>query len=268
MVLYKHNTTIIECWLWSRLSTIVNIHGASTGQKRTILKKSCRYERPQLVLYVMRKHENGARETMICTKLTICRDRLTFPFSLSFLTLRLNHHLYFCSAFWKHIKDTLCYCIIRLLCLNSQCCELHHGNRDQKAKVMQRVGRGVARQGQGGGGKKKPSTRAFSIHWARSSSSPVLQQLPARLVSVNKPSAKVKETYKKDIMQTVISQDPAEPQIEWHNHLCSFSIWEWITERCNVFLHDCLMNSVWAIYTLWHGVLCEYKNQKTASQIA
>lgn len=134
---------------------------------------------------------------------------------------------------------------------------------------MQRVCRGVARQGQGGGGKKKkkPSHGPFSIHWACSSSL-VLQQLPARLVRVNKPSAKVKETYKKDIMQTVISVDPAEPQIEWHNHLCSFSIWKWITERCSVFLHDWLMNSIWAIYTLWHGVLCEYKNWKMAYQMA
>lgn len=70
-------------------------------------------------------------------------------------------------------------------------------------------------------GALKPPHGPFSIHWARSSS-PVLQQLPARLVRVNKPSAKVKETYKKDIMQTVISLEPAEPQIEWHNHLCSF----------------------------------------------
>lgn len=111
----------------------------------------------------------------------------------------------------------LCYCIIRLLCRNSQHWELHHGNRDHKAKVAQSVGRGVARQGQGGGGKKKSlHMEVLSIHWARSSS-PVLQQLPARLVSVNKPSAKVKENCKKDIMQTVISVDPAEPQIEQHN---------------------------------------------------
>lgn len=103
----------------------------------------------------------------------------------------------------------------------------------------------------GAGEKKEPPHGPFSIHWARSSS-PVLQQLPARLARVNKPSAKVKETYKKDIMQTAISVDPAEPQIEWHNHLCSFSIWKWITESRSVFLHDWLMNSIWAIYTLWH----------------
>lgn len=114
---------------------------------------------------------------------------------------------------------------------------------------MQSVGRGVVWQGQGGGvKKKKPPHGPFSIHWARSST-PVLQQLPARLVRVNKPSAKVKETYKEDIMQTMISLDPEEPQIEWHNCLCSFSIWKWITERCSCF-PDCLMNSIWAVYTL------------------
>lgn len=129
--------------------------------------------------------------------------------------------------------------------------------RSRKALVEVSLGKGRV----GAGNQKEPPHGPFSIHWARSSS-PVLQQLPARLVRVNKPSAKVKETYKEDIMQTVISVDPAEPQIEWHNHLCSFSIWKWITERCSVFLHDWLMNSIWAIYTLRHRRLCEYKNWK------
>lgn len=69
-------------------------------------------------------------------------------------------------------------------------------------------------KGRMGAEKKKTPHGPFSVH-CTCSSSPVLQQLPARLVRVNKPSAKVKETYKKDIMQTVISLDPAEPQIEW-----------------------------------------------------
>lgn len=132
--------------------------------------------------------------------------------------------------------------------------------RSRKALVEVSLSKGRA-------GAEKPPHGPFSIHWARSSS-PVLQQLPARLVRVNKPSAKVKKTYKKDIMQTVISLDPAEPQIEWHNRLCSFSIWKWITERCSVFLHDWLMHSKWAIYTLRHRLLCEYKNWKTAYQMA
>lgn len=145
------------------------------------------------------------------TKTLMKRSSHIFDLSLSF-NLSLNQLSYWCSTCWKYIKGTL-YCIKCLLFLNSQHCELHHGNRDQKAKVMQSVGRGVARQGQGGGGKKTPH-RPYSIHCTRSSS-PVLQQFPARLVRVNKPSAKVKETYKKDIMQTVLSLDPAEPQIEW-----------------------------------------------------
>lgn len=103
----------------------------------------------------------------------------------------------------------------------------------------------VSRRGQGGGG----GEGSFSIHWARSSS-PVLHQLPTRLVRVNKPSVKVKDTYKVDIMQTAISVDLAEPQIEWHNHLCSFSIWKWITESCTIFfLHRRLMNWLWAVDT-------------------
>lgn len=92
----------------------------------------------------------------------------------------------------------------------------------------------VVSLGKGGAGAEKPPHGPFSIYWARSSS-PVLQQFPARLVRVNKASAKVKETYKKDIRQTVTSLDPEEAQIEWHNCLRSFSIWKWIKETCFVF---------------------------------
>lgn len=86
---------------------------------------------------------------------------------------------------------------------------------------MQSVGSGVAWQGRGGGG--KTSTWAF-FHILSTLIISVLQQFPARLVRVNKTSAKVKETYKKDIRQTVTSLDPEEAQIEWHNCLRSFSI--------------------------------------------
>lgn len=87
----------------------------------------------------------------------------------------------------------------------------------------------VVSLGKGGAGAEKPPHGPFSIYWARSSS-PVLQQFPARLARVNKTSAKVKETYKKDIRQTVTSLDPEEAQIEWHNCLRSFSIRKWIKE--------------------------------------
>lgn len=92
----------------------------------------------------------------------------------------------------------------------------------------------VVSLGKGGAGAEKPPHGPFSIYWARSSS-PVLQQFPARLVRVNKTSAKVKETYKKDIRQTVTSLDPEEAQIEWHNCLRSFSIRKWIKETRFVF---------------------------------
>lgn len=92
--------------------------------------------------------------------------------------------------------------------------------RQRSRKALVEVSLGKGRVGAGMGERREAPHGPLSIHWARSSS-PVLQQLPARLVRVNKPSAKVKETYKKDIMQTVISADPAEPQIEWRNRFCS-----------------------------------------------
>lgn len=203
--------------------------------------------------------ENLTDEPAIFTKLTIYRDYLTF---LNSLNLYLHHH-YICSVPAGSTSK-----VHRATVLYVYCAGIHNTvgftmateiirQRSRKALVEVSLGKGRV----GAGNQKEPPHGAFSIHWARSSS-PVLQQLPARLVRVNKPSAKVKETYKEDIMQTVISVDPAEPQIEWHNHLCSFSIWKWITERCSVFLHDWLMNSIWAIYTLRHRRLCEYKNWK------
>lgn len=140
------------------------------------------------------------------------------------------------------------------LWLNSQQCGIHHGNRNQKAKVMQSVGSGVAWQGRGGGG--KTSTWAF-FHILSTLIISVLQQFPARLVRVNKTSAKVKETYKKDIRQTVTSLDPEEAQIEWHNCLRSFSIRKWIKETRFVFflvqlLHEFTMSH---LYTLTHSTL-------------
>lgn len=98
-------------------------------------------------LYVMRDHDNLTNEP------TVCRGGLTFFISLSLLTSIITSVLTSAAPAGKYIRGTLCYCIICLLCLNSQHCVLHHGNGDQKAKVTQRVGRGVARQGRGGGGK-------------------------------------------------------------------------------------------------------------------
>lgn len=116
----------------------------------------------------------------------------------------------------------------------------------------------VVSLGKGGAGAEKPPHGPFSIYWARSSS-PVLQQFPARLVRVNKTSAKVKETYKKDIRQTVTSLDPEEAQIEWHNCLRSFSIRKWIKETRFVFfflvqlLHEFTMSHLYTLTqsTLW-----------------
>lgn len=127
----------------------------------------------------------------------------------------------------------------------------------------------VVSLGKGGAGAEKPPHGPFSIYRARSSS-PVLQQFPARLVRVNKTSAKVKETYKKDIRQTMTSLDPEEAQIEWHNCLRSFSIRKWIKETRFVFFfwYNCFMNSLWAIYTLWHRALYEYKTWKMGHHLA
>lgn len=96
-------------------------------------------------LYIIRDHENLPNEPTMYTKSTICRYHLSFVISLSRLT--------------SILKSTQRFCIRCLLSLNSQHCVLHHGNRDQRAKVTQSVGRGVALQGQGGGG--KTSTWAF-----------------------------------------------------------------------------------------------------------
>lgn len=144
--------------------------------------------------------------------------------------------------------------------------------RQRSRKALVEVSHGKGRVGAGTGERREAPHGPLSIHWARSSS-PVLQQLPARLVRVNKPSAKVKETYKKDIMQTVISADPAEPQIEWRNRLCSLHpplpIWKWIAgKRCLVSPHGWLMNSIWAVRTLRHRGPGEYKNWQPAYQMA
>lgn len=144
--------------------------------------------------------------------------------------------------------------------------------RQRSRKALVEVSLGKGRVGAGTGERREAPHGPLSIHWARSSS-PVLQQLPARLVRVNKPSAKVKEAYKKDIMQTVISADPAEPQIEWRNHLCSLHlplpIWKWIAgKRCSVSPHGWLMNSIWAVRTLRHRGPGEYKNWQPAYQMA
>lgn len=117
---------------------------------------------------------------------TIRRDDLTF---LNSLNLHLQRHYTCCVPAGGASKGPLCRRIMCLLCRNSQRCELHHGNGDHKAKVTQRVGRGVARRGQGGGGGEKINKIKEPPQRARSSS-PVLQQLPARWARVNKPSAK------------------------------------------------------------------------------
>lgn len=92
-----------------------------------------------------------------CTNVGNCRDRFAFTISLSLLTsIRTGPPNY---AVTNGIALKLGVLYICLLWLNSQQCGIHHGNRNQKAKVMQSVGSGVAWQGRGGGG--KTSTWAF-----------------------------------------------------------------------------------------------------------